>query len=266
MRKLSVLLIAAMALFSNAMYAQVADNNMFNHLGVGVSVGTDGIGFDVAAPIGNYVQARAGYTFIPSIKPTITVGYDRTKNGETKHYEDDGDLTIKKGDFKILFDVYPFKKSNFRVTAGAFIGGSELVSLRNKGKLHGVDDDEWATAFISLNHSGTLEVNTDKKGNVHGRVKVGGFKPYLGVGFGRSVPNKLVSVSCDLGVQFWGTPKAEVSVYDNLEECLKWREIKKDDFDKTYSKDEKDAYNGLKLLGNIVVYPTINVRVGFRAF
>ena len=266
MRKLSVLLIAAMALFSNAMYAQVADNNMFNHLGVGVSVGTDGIGFDVAAPIGNYVQARAGYTFIPSIKPTITVGYDRTKNGVSTHYEDDAQLTIKKGDFKILFDVYPFKNSNFRVTAGAFIGGSEIATLRNKGPLSGVEPDEYGTAKISLNNAGTLEFGTDPEGNVKARVKVGGFKPYLGVGFGRSVPNKLVSVSCDLGVQFWGSPKAEVYDYNVIEELSGWREIKKDDFDKTYSKDEKDAYNGLKLLGNIVVYPTINVRVGFRAF
>ena len=67
-------------------------------------------------------------------------------------------------------------------------------------------------------------------------------------------------------MQFWGSPKAEVYDYNVIEELSGWREIKKDDFDKTYSKDEKDAYNGLKLLGNVTVYPTINVRVGFRAF
>lgn len=270
MRKLSVLLIAAMALFSNAMYAQVADNNMFNHLGVGVSVGTDGIGFDVAAPIGNYVQARAGYTFIPSIKPTITVGYDRTKNGETKHYEDDGELTIKKGDFKILFDVYPFKNSNFRVTAGAFIGASELLSLRNKGELSGVDRTEWGNSQITLGNGSTAkDFGTDENGNIRGRVQVNGFKPYLGIGFGRSVPGKLVSVSCDLGVQFWGTPKLQVFDYEVkkdgqgnvLTDDSGWRTIEKSDFT-----DDEDMYDVMKIVDKVTVYPTINIRIGFRAF
>lgn len=261
-------LVAAMAMLSSALYAQVEDNNMFNHLGVGVSVGTDGIGFDVAAPIGNYVQARAGFTFIPTISPTVTVGYDRTKNGVKNHYESDGELSIKKSDFKLLFDVYPFKKSSFRVTAGAFIGGSELVTLRNKGPLAGIDEDEYGTAFLELGHgpAGGKEIRTDPDGNVRGRIKVGGFKPYLGIGFGRSVPKKLVSVSCDIGVQFWGTPKVEVYNYNVIEELSGWETLKKDNFDKNYSKDEKDAYNAFKLLDKVTVYPTINVRVGFRAF
>ena len=37
----------------------------FNHLDLSVSLGTSGIGFDLATPIGNYVQLRAGYEFMP---------------------------------------------------------------------------------------------------------------------------------------------------------------------------------------------------------
>ena len=36
-----------------------AEYGIFNHLGAAVSVGTDGIGFDVASPLTNYVALRA---------------------------------------------------------------------------------------------------------------------------------------------------------------------------------------------------------------
>ena len=41
------------------------EHNVFQHLDVSVNLGTSGIGFDVASPIGNYVQLRAGYEFMP---------------------------------------------------------------------------------------------------------------------------------------------------------------------------------------------------------
>lgn len=47
--------------------AQEEDKNLFNHLAVGVNVGTPSIGFDVAASVGNYVQVCAGVSFMPSI-------------------------------------------------------------------------------------------------------------------------------------------------------------------------------------------------------
>ena len=45
-----------------------AEYGIFNHLGAAVSVGTDGIGFDVASPLTNYVALRAGVSFWPKIK------------------------------------------------------------------------------------------------------------------------------------------------------------------------------------------------------
>ena len=44
------------------------DKQLFNHLGAGVSVGMDGIGINLATTITPYVQARAGYNFLPEIK------------------------------------------------------------------------------------------------------------------------------------------------------------------------------------------------------
>ena len=43
----------------------------FNHLDLSVSLGTSGIGFDLATPVGNYVQLRAGFEFMPGFHAGI---------------------------------------------------------------------------------------------------------------------------------------------------------------------------------------------------
>ena len=68
-------LLALAAVFAIGITANAQDKNIFNHLNVGVSVGLDGIGFDVAAPIGDYVRVRAGYTFLPGIKINADIDY-----------------------------------------------------------------------------------------------------------------------------------------------------------------------------------------------
>ena len=40
--------------------SQNSDLGYFKHLDVSVNLGTSGIGFDLATPLGNYVQLRAG--------------------------------------------------------------------------------------------------------------------------------------------------------------------------------------------------------------
>lgn len=39
-----------------------------NRIGVGVGYGTEGLGFDVAIPLTQYVQVRAGLNIFPNIK------------------------------------------------------------------------------------------------------------------------------------------------------------------------------------------------------
>ena len=41
-----------------------------NRIGVGVGYGTEGLGFDVAIPLTQYVQVRAGLNIFPNIKST----------------------------------------------------------------------------------------------------------------------------------------------------------------------------------------------------
>ncbi len=259
MRKL--FLVCALAVFSigqsfaGGEYDEDA-KNLFNHLSVGVSLGTDGVGFDLASPIGNHFAVRAGM----SIWPKVSYDTDVDPGTDSKSFilNKDGKIDIegkvKISNFKLLFDYYPFKRSSFRVTAGAYIGNEKIISVYNKGQF--MEQYEWGRAGIQ---HGNYKIASDSKGNINLDVKVNGFKPYLGVGFGRAVPRKRIGVAFDLGVQFWGKP----ALYTNV----------KDDFgDASYRKlteqenGNKDFNDAIDKMSKIVVYPVLSLRLCGRIF
>ena len=198
----------------------------FDHLSIGPVLGTDGIGIELAAPIGDFVQMRAGYSFMPKFSAKTDVDVNSKK---TDHVEVEGKLNM--GDAKVLFDFFPIKGHGFHITAGAYIGKSEVVT-------------------------GDYLVTTDADGNAKAAIKTHSFKPYLGVGFGRGVSkDKLVSVQCNLGVEFWGSPG--VYAWDPNEE--RYVKAVKEDFDHPKA-------NYIKTISKVGVWPVLNLRVAFRAF
>ena len=66
MRKLKLFMGAVVATFMFAVSAQAQDRvdkfGLFDHLSAGLTVGTTGIGIDVAAPLNDYLQCK--YTFV----------------------------------------------------------------------------------------------------------------------------------------------------------------------------------------------------------
>ena len=75
MKKTKTLCLAAIAALAMTLYPQsvqaqdeVDEFGIFDHVSAGLVIGTTGIGIDVAAPISEYVQVRAGYNFFPTFK------------------------------------------------------------------------------------------------------------------------------------------------------------------------------------------------------
>ena len=75
-KKLSMAIVAAfaMTLFAQPVQAQdrVDEFGIFDHMSVGLTLGTTGVGLDLVAPMTDYLQVRAGYNFFSSIRKYIT--------------------------------------------------------------------------------------------------------------------------------------------------------------------------------------------------
>lgn len=260
------------------------DKNLFNHLGIGVEVGTTGIGFDLATPIGNYVQMRAGMSFIPNIK---VKDIDVDINGVEKSWESfqnmisapgapaeaqkyvgvdlpdnlliDGKISMT--DFKLLFDLYLSKKSSFHFTAGFYAGKSQIVEAYTTNCVENLE----AITYYNKNYAGQYD-GMDKIGVEIGDyllepnggvarayLKTSGFKPYLGIGSGRAVPRKRISFAWDLGVQFWGSPK----IY--MEQPNGQVQLQDEGLD-------GDGGDIIKTISKITVYPCLSLRINGRIF
>ena len=135
------------------------EHNIFQHLDVSLTLGTPGIGIDVASPIGNYVQVRAGYEFMPRF--TKRMSFEMTINGQpAKSYDEDGNRQETRFDklkefmysftgydiedhvdmigkptmnnFKFMVDVFPFKNNkHWHFTAGFYWGSSKFAEAEN---------------------------------------------------------------------------------------------------------------------------------------
>lgn len=257
--------------------AQMADDDkqLFNHVGLGVSVGMDGIGFDVATTITPYAQARAGFSFMPKIKvkdiDVSLAGIDKSAIDEYNQAVAAGqvqgqrvdripddlliDGELKMSDFKLLFDLYPTKTSPWRLTVGFYCGKSQFVNAYTTNcqqQLSAITDyNEWAATRAQFPQVGLELGNYLIKPDgpqAQAFVKVNSFKPYIGIGSGRAISAKhRFSFAWDLGVQFWGTPKIYVQ-------------------DQQIDEGGTNGDDGgvIKTISKITVYPTFSFRFNGR--
>lgn len=196
--------------FSQSFLNTLNERNIFNHLGVSVHAATTGFGFELATPITNWVTMRVGGTFMPGFKFSTDVDgdfYNKIAEDIEGQYPFtvDVDASLKRSQGSLIFNIYPFgSRYNFFIAAGAYFGGSKIL------KITGHSDEleaAMATGDVSV-FIGDYLLPVDENGNVRGGLKTKSFRPYLGLGFGRPVPNKRVSFMFELGVQFQGKMKA----------------------------------------------------------
>lgn len=227
------------ALFTIATASAGNPISVFNHLGVGVSAGTTGISVEASTNITSFVQMRAGISMLPNFSFSDT--YDVLLPAPVNH----GDIDLKAGfgrtQGSVIFNIYPIPVASFYVAAGAYFGGRDLVKIKG----HSAD-------LAALQNNGQVEVGdylipVDKDGNVNGGLRVKGFRPYVGIGFGRAIPKSLLSVNFEMGVQFHGKPE----IYSNHGEVRLSEYTNDDDIQKIIDKLKVWPVISLKLCGKI---------------
>ena len=136
MKKANALCLAVMTALAMTLYPQSAqaqdevdEFGIFDHVSAGLVIGTTGIGIDVAAPITEYLQVRAGYNFFPTFKYKEDIDYRAKGKKERGKTEAEGKSHFSTGHF--LVDVYPFPDYSFHATAGFYFGTDEVATIEN---------------------------------------------------------------------------------------------------------------------------------------
>lgn len=280
-----VLMVTALALTTTVTaQAQLKnDKNVFNHLSVGVSVGTPGVGFEVGTTICPVLTLRAGMDFMPNFTVNSTFNVDRPEvlknvSGEllaTRYinipdYGVDIDVkgTPNKTQGKAFLDIYPGRNSVFHFTVGATFGSSTLASVKATDKaiaaveLYNKDvQNGYLVAEPNYPNGFDIELEGYKVGHSKGRVRIDAqvqsVRPYFGIGFGRTVPRKRVGAKFELGAEYIGKIKL-VDVYAN------------DGAGYTITQDtpgiSDDFKDVLKYIDKVPVYPTLKLTIFGRIF
>jgi len=135
------------------LFQYMQKKNILNHLDVSATVGSTGLGFDFAMPIGEYVQIRTGAAFFPHIKVKMTYGLEMTGDNsetegttsfekaarvlkETTGREVKNEVSMwavpKYNNFKLLVDVFPFRDKRWHLTAGFYLGNTNFATAYNR--------------------------------------------------------------------------------------------------------------------------------------
>ena len=152
--------------------------------GLGLRLGTGGIAVDYTLPLSPSVDLRGAANF---------GSYSRTETYDDIEY----DGTIEFSGVSLIADWRPFH-GGFRLSAGAYSSAPE-VGIR------GGDPDNLRTYSIGdRDYNGRISLD--------GNVDLGGFAPYVGVGWGGSSAQRGFGMSLDAGVLFASKPDIRLDV------------------------------------------------------
>lgn len=257
MKKLFVILFAAAALAAPGAMAQ--DNMVFNHMALGPTLGVDGLGLDIAMPLGRTVQLRAGYgiDIYGSILP-ISANLDLgTIEGKALNNIATTAKVWSSGTGHLFADFYP-GKGGFHLSVGLFANNGKLLSATaDLSKV--LDSSDWGAT--SLNG-----VSTDKKGTLYVDVKHWAVMPYAGIGFGRAInPEKTFNFVFDMGLMVWGSPAVQSRKY-TLSSNYEQYDTVEVNAETMGLKESDTAAQLLKLVSEIPVFPYIRFGFYFKLF
>lgn len=256
MRK-SIIFLLSVLFGTTTLFAQRDGVEPFKNLSVGLNIGIlSGVGIDAGTYVSDHVGLRAGFSYLKT--PSFDNDFDAwVEEGQHANYNYEATVKanarVNLSTFKVLADYYPNKKWPFHVTGGFYIGASNIVTvdayaddIKVDGKTYKREDiKNW---YIDLDNTRIKA----KDGKVDAAITTWSVKPYVGIGFGNTVPMKhRVGVMGELGVMFHGKPKitskTDPDIMTHVAEA-----------------DESDEF--FDVMHKIVGIPVLNIRICGRIF
>ena len=256
MRK-SIIFLLSVLFGTTTLFAQRDGVEPFKNLSVGLNIGIlSGVGIDAGTYVSDHVGLRAGFSYLRT--PSFENDFDAwVEEGQHANYNYEATVKanarVNLSTFKVLADYYPNKKWPFHVTGGFYIGASNIVTvdayaddIKVDGKTYKREDiKNW---YIDLDDTRIKA----KDGKVDAAITTWSVKPYVGIGFGNTVPMKhRVGVMGELGVMFHGKPKITSKADPDI---------------MTHVAEADDSEEFLDIMHKIVGLPVLSIRICGRIF
>lgn len=227
MKKLMMVAVILLTSVGSVMAQNEYKRGLFNHVGLNVGAGTEGISVGLAAPVTSFFEVEAGVNVMPSFKlsgdldvEVNTSSLPQVPNVQypheaTIHAEGSFDRTT----FNVKANLYPFGGgTKFFIAAGLSIGGEKIAEVSGScdelrdfsQKLPTQELKDQFRQAVSANLAG-YNLQFDENYNVQGDIRCKKVRPYLGLGFGRLVPKNRLGMRLELGCQFMD----KLKVYQN---------------------------------------------------
>lgn len=177
---------------------------------------------------------------------------------------------VRLGTFKAILEYYPSKKSNFHINAGIFVGSGRIINF------DAALPDYWNSYSNTLSTVRSMEkkypdftsevgripdlttnlngrtIRIKEPGNINVGLEIAKVRPYLGIGFGRSIPETHFGFQFDFGALYIGKPAITSS--------------NETDGTSEISISNQDTQKILDLISKICVYPQLSFRLIYRIF
>lgn len=256
MRKFTIFLFSAL-FGTTSLFAQRDGVEPFKNLSVGLNIGIlSGVGIDAGTYVSDHVGLRVGFSYLKT--PSFDNDFDAwVEEGQHANYNYEATVKanarVNLSTFKVLADYYPNKKWPFHVTGGFYIGASNIVTVDAYADDIKVDGKTYKRENIKNWYIDLDDTRIKAKdGKVDAAITTWSVKPYVGIGFGNTVPMKhRVGVMGELGVMFHGKPKitskADPDIMTHVAEA-----------------DESDEF--FDVMHKIVGIPVLSIRICGRIF
>ena len=210
-----LLVFCAILLLCHTSYAQdIPVRTAFSNLGVSLNGSTTGIGVTLSTPLAKHFVLRGGYQF-------SFLSYKHTYGGFEPIYIDGMALSIpdielraklNTGAAHMMVDWIPFKKGTgaFFISAGFFLGSSDILTVDGQFDMNNptIKQIEEAGLLQDIEIDlGDDAVYIGMDGHMGAALDVNGFRPYVGLGWGRAIPKRRVGFRFELGTMFMGRPE-----------------------------------------------------------
>ena len=200
-KKLIVLFMCGIVAFSAK-----AQGEFLKSWAVGVNAGLYGYGLQGATSLSSNIKASVGFDYM-SYSYNDVFDFDAPITNIPNQNDLRGEFAGAKLSFfnaKAMIDYYPMKNGIFCFTAGFYTGNNKITA---DAKVLGYDKIQGQYPEIGMEE---IVVKPNPDGSFDATLKLGDtFKPYFGIGLGRTIPKSRIGFKFELGVVYQGEYRFE---------------------------------------------------------